>query len=385
MSEETQDSPAVEEEASTLKDLLVRNQLWWTITAGFYALVSVAVVVFAGPLAWGVRSNFHGMDGGVTALYVGSVAGLGFGVAFLSMIARGSKHGKVLPYVIGVMGLAAAVNSIWIMPTWVLASLTPIGVVLVVLAVLSDRKVRRDRADLTGLSRKERRKRKRALEKEGPQKGDVPVSLGLLALGLSVGLLGSSIISTMTTLWGPDVPEELEWNGEVVVGEGGDVEVEIIAGYHTPASAILLTDIDGDLAELIEDGDLQLTIHQVAVSSEENMAVYPRVGELCAYDEAGVDGVFDYITNYNYTSLEDPERVGTNTLAANAGEDTFGESFTDCVYSGQYEYPATQAATQSQFLYEVQETMPQITVDGENVQPEDPDELTQLIRDALRE
>lgn len=209
-----------------------------------------------------------------------------------------------------------------------------------------------------------------------PDKLLVTGGAGLL---VAAGVLATVASATVSPLIKPELPAQLQSEGQVVVGEGNPVDVKILYGINYPASAALISEEYGTLPSLVDEGKIKLTTQGVSLSEETRLAVPVRVGEACAFDQGGQQAAFDFTGRYYQAFLSGDGTDNTADLVAKAGE-PLGEEFSTCTTSGKYEFAAGKALEESSKY--AQQGFPQIFINGEEVQPESVTELVKLIDEA---
>lgn len=366
-----------------ISKLLERDRTLWVLSAILYFAMGLGATLYAGPLSWGIRADTGGTAGSA-GLTVGAVAGLLFAASMLAVLSTRRLRRRLVPIGAALVGVIAAVVAVAsLQPAWIgLAALLPAAVC--VPAFLGSRRTvaYQDRVE------KESKlpKGERAVDSVDLGKlsrggePDMFIAGGLGALLTATGVIACLSVATMTTWFAPQMPSELDSGGQVVVGEGNPVEVEMLVGINYPHTAQLLGDEDSTLAGLVEDGTVELTTQGVSDASETRLSVPVREAEACAWEVGGADATFAFMTSYNKllaaggSTDSDPEEV-----TMQAGED-LGEPFSSCLNSGKYELQAAKALEGSARYAEA--GLPQIFINGEAVKPETVEDLVGMINKA---
>lgn len=365
-----------------ISKLLDRDRTIWSVAAALYLLAGLLVVLGAGPLSWTIRS-ISGGSAGSAGVHIGLVAGaLLLGSVFSFLAARRART-KVVPVVAALAGVAAGILGVTnLVPFW-LGFLALIPVAVAVVGYFGTRGVFRYHDEIEADAKKPRGERKHSgidpSRMQTAKEPDLALSAGAGALSVAVGLIGALTVSTMTTWFAPELPADLQADGQVVVGEGNDVDVKILYGINYPHSAQLLGDDDSVLKGLVDDGKVQLTLQGVSKADESRLSVPVREGEACAYELKGSEGAFQYIVNYNQALAGSNTSSQVEDLAASAGSD-LGVDFKKCMQSGKYELQAGKALEQSSKYADGD--LPQIFINGEQVQPESLGDLKKMISKA---
>lgn len=365
-----------------ISKLLKHDRPLWVWATILYALLGLTVILFAGPLTWGHRA-LHGGTAGSAGVSIGLVSGVLLLGAALSFTCARRTTGLVMPIAATATGLAAtALGMVAITPFWWgLAGVVP--ALVAGAGIAATHRVFQYQKEIAEDSKKPLRQRKHEavdISRAGnPVKPDLLLTLGGGALTTALGLLGVIAVSTMTTLFTPALPDGLQGDGQVAVGSGNEVQVEILYGTNYPHSAQLLGDEDSTLASLVDDGTIELKLQGVSLASETRLSVPVREGEACAWEQGGADGAFAYITKYNQQLGSASQDSDAEEMALDAGED-LGAEFTECFQSGKYELQAGRALEQS--TQYADQGLPQIYINGSAVQPESLSDLKKMIQEA---
>ena len=365
-----------------ISKLLQNDRPYWVSSSIIYALMGLATLVSAGPLSWSIRA-VSGESAGSAGVSVGILSGVLLLAAVLGAMCARRTPTLRLPVVTAVLGAGAAFQaSVNTELNWYgLFILVP--VLLSVLGVFATRRVLQYQQELEEDAIQSRKKRKHAavdVSKASTRSNpDLTLTLGLGVVTVAFGVIGSLVVATMTPLFSPDLPEELANDGQLVVGEGNPVAVEIAYGINYPHTMQLFGDDNETLATLVDDGVAQLTMQGVSLENETRMSVPVRVGEVCAWEVGGAQGAFQYLTEYNQLVVDDPLNTDVAEVALAAGQQ-FGSEFTECHQSGKYELSVGQELEKASSLNT--QSLPKITVDGEDVQPESVADLEELVLEA---
>lgn len=362
--------------------LLSRDRALWVLTSLLYFALGIAAAVASGPLSWAIRAEIGGTAGSAGVL-VGVVSGVLLAGGVVAAVCRRRLRNPILPIVAIASGVVAAfLGAALLNPFW-LGFLAFGPTVLGLVAYLGSKKAIAYQEELEEDAKKPKGKRTHDAADMGMMlRGDAPDGLltgSLAALMVAVGVIASLSTASMTTWFAPQLPAELQASGQVVVGEGNPVKVQMLYGINYPHAAQLLGDEDSTLAALVEDGTVELTLQGIALPDETRLSVPVREAEACAWEVGGADAVFEYTTVYNQNVLTGSLDSDVEELAAEAGTG-LGDGFSECLKSGKYELQAGVALDgSSQFA---QNGLPQLYIDGEAVQPESLADLKEMILEA---
>lgn len=362
--------------------LLSRDRALWVLTSLLYLALGVAAVVASGPLTWAIRAEIGGTAGSAGVL-VGSVSGVLLAGGVLAAVCRRRLRSPVLPVAAIAAGVIATfLGGALLSPLW-LGFLALAPALLGLVAFLGSKKAIAYQADIEEDAKKPKGKRTHETADMGLMlRGDAPDGLltgGLAALVAAVGVIACLSTASMTTWFAPKLPAELQSSGQVVVGEGNPVKVQMLYGINYPHAAQLLGDGDSTLAALVEDGTVELTLQGIALPEETRLSVPVREAEACAWEVGGADAVFEYTTAYNQNVLAGSLDSDVEDLAAAAGKG-LGDEFSKCLKSGKYELQAGVALEESADF--AQNGLPRLYIDGEDIQPESLADFKEMILEA---
>lgn len=365
-----------------IKKLIEARRALWGSTLGIYLLLATAAVVVSGPLTWTIRAE-TGSQAGSAAVGVGiAVAFLLLGVFFAALSYRRPPT-LVLPAAAAVAGVAAAGQAfLSLQPFW-LGFLPLLPAALSVAGILSARNMLRYRDEVKADSKKPKSQRRYSgvdpAKLPASETPDVTLTAGGGVLAVSVAVLATLSVSSLVPWFAPELPPALSADGAVTVGRKNPIEVDILYGINYPHTAAIFGDEDATLEGLVDDGLIRLSTQGVSMPGEESIGVPFRMGQACAFERGGADAEFSFLVSYNQELLSSGGAEDPQELVYTAGED-LGEDWRTCVQSGRYELSAGKSLEDSSQYAEA--GIPQIYINGEQVEPDSLEELVEMIDEA---
>ena len=361
-----------------MNKLLNRDRLIWILTALLYLALAVVVTVFSGPLSWDMRA-VSDVGAGPASIHLGVIVGVLLAGGLFAGLAVARPESSFIPRIAPLFGVAAAVYGfIVVEPGWygsfalAPAAIGGVGLLARRQAQAYAKKFEEgneaDRPDTVDPAR---------LAKGGEP--DRLLSVGGAILMVGAGILLSVASAVVSPLMKPDLPAELQADGQVVTGEGNPVDVKILYGINYPTTTAMLGADEGVLTRLVNDGKVELTSQGVSLREDTALAVPVRAAEACAAEQGGPESAFDFTSRYYQEFFASDGTDDVVDLIAKAGK-PLGDDFTSCTQSGKYEYAAGHALEESAEIAE--QGFPQIYINGEEVKPETVDELEKLINEA---
>lgn len=353
--------------------LLWRDRLLWGILVAVHGLVGLAAVIFANPLvayvATATSTNVHATS---IRLGVGAAASLLAALAAVISIVGNSPRGRLPLAALAASAGAAGVGVFFgwgAVPWWALAAPSILVIATAICAWEASRRVRQYQSEVAAEGKSKKRSRRSVrpeLLRDGVELDWTMVGAGG-AMTSALGILGVMVL-TQTSFLATPLPEALQPDGQVVVGQEGAPQLEILYGLNYPHMAELFGDEEGALSEMVENGDVQLTTQGISLESEVSLS-YPIVAaQACAWEVGGAEAAMNFTYAYSRQLREAVMSDSVPELVRQADFPHEG-GFIECVVSEKYEAQALRALMASSGLGG-DEGVPQVYVDGEHLTPE---------------